>query len=719
MKLYSSLRLFVFGTMILALPDNSLGQAVNPSIPGAWQLEFQDDFNGSVLDGSRWRLGQHWSGMAGAAGVSPENVTVDSGVLKIKAEQRAISYGGTSYAYASGEVSTFGTFRRQHGYFEARLKYPPVKGLWPAFWLMPDRGQYGWTGNYRRAYLKFDLSSASISSVSSATLRLKVSALESGGANNVVFMKLADDSWSESTITWNNKPVPNPVWMAQRWNQAVVGQDMSVDVTAYVAQQMAGDKKIGFVVADTFMKTKAVTFASREAALQADRPRLEINGVSYYATEDATVQWGDYANTNYGSTMTLVVKDDWGDTATTFNGGMEIDAMESLGIWGTNKIQHALHWDGYGAQHQTINWPNITYPPSTDGFHTYGMYWEVGLLEFYVDGVKTGVWSNARVMSVPAYVILSLQIGGWDGNNGGTQVNNQVMEVDWVRVWSGTRTAPTTLTLVDNANTSATESTGTWIVASTAPGYYGTNYAHDGNTNKGANTFSFKPVLPNSGDYAIYARWPADPNRATNVPADVTTSQGAMITATLNQTTNGGQWNLVGGYPLAAANAKVTLRNQGTNGYVIADAVKFVEPDTSAAQQIDNMDSANVVKMGTWTDSVSTPGYLGTNYSHDGNTGKGTKSFTFKPSLGATGDYLIYARWPADTNRASNVPIEIKTASNAVMQVQVDQRTKSNQWVLLGAYRLAPGTAEITIRNTGTDGYVMVDGVKLVPVSAQ
>jgi len=719
MKIFSSRRLFVFGTILLAMSSSSPGQAVSPSIPGTWQLEFQEEFGNAVLDGTKWRLGQHWSGMAGAAGVAPENVTVNGGTLKIKSEQRAITYGGTNYAYAAGEVSTFTNFRRQYGYFEARMKYPPVKGLWPAFWLMPDRAQYGWAGNYRRAYVKFDLTAANISSVTSATLKMKVTAVETGGANNVVFMKLGDDSWSESTITWNNKPSPNPVWLAQRWNQAVVGQDMAVDVTAYVSQQVADDKKISFVVADTYMKTKAVTFASSEAATEADRPRLEVNGVTYYATEDATVQWGDYANTNYGSAATLIAKDDWGDTATTFNGGMEIDAMEALGIWGANKIQHALHWDGYGAQHQTLNWPNVTYPASQDGFHTYGVYWESGLLEFYVDGVKTGEWANSRVMSVPAYLILSLQIGGWDANNGGAQVNDQTLEVDWVRVWSGTRAAPTTLTIVDNANTSATESTGSWTVTSTAPGYYGTNYAHDGNTNKGASTFTFKPTLGAAGDYAIYARWPGDPNRATNVPMDVTTADGTVKTVTVNQRINGGQWNLVGAFNLGIANARATLRNLGTDGYVVADAVKFVPPGTAGVQEIDNMETAKVTKTGVWTDSSSNSGYVGTNYTHDDNTGKGTKAISFKPTLSAVGDYLVYARWTAATNRASNVPIEIKKADNTVAQVLVDQRTKNNQWVLLGGYRLAPGTAEITIRNNGTDGYVVADAVKIVPVSAQ
>jgi hypothetical protein len=30
-----------------------------PLVPGAWQLQFQDDFNGNSLDGTKWRLGQH------------------------------------------------------------------------------------------------------------------------------------------------------------------------------------------------------------------------------------------------------------------------------------------------------------------------------------------------------------------------------------------------------------------------------------------------------------------------------------------------------------------------------------------------------------------------------------------------------------------------------------------------------------------------------------
>lgn len=543
-----------------------------PPVPGNWTLTFEENFDGNSLDGTKWHLGQHWSGMAGSAGVAPENVTVSNGSLRIKSEQRSISYGGATKSYASGEVSSLFNFRQQYGYFEARVKYPAVTGLWPAFWLMPDRGDYGWKDGYFRSYIKFDLTGVNPGTINTAELKVKVSALEAGGDNNVVFMKVNNDSWSESTLTWNNAPVPDPVWVTQRWNQAVVGQDMTVDLKDFVTQEMAGDKKITVLLADTFMKTKNIKFASSEAATQADRPRLVINGVTYYATEDAYVRWGTLANTNYGSSTDLVVEDSWGDTATTFNGGMEVDIMESLGIWGADETQHAVHWDGYSTSHQSVGWPNILPGPSPDGFHTYGLYWAPGLLEFYVDGIRTASWNNTRVMSVPAYMILSLQTGGWDNNNPGAQVNNQVMEVDRVRVWSGTRSALDAV-IVDNTMTANVVSTGTWTNSTSTNGYYGTNYINDGNIDKGMKTFSFKPPITVSGNYQVYARWTAGTNRATNVPIDVVKADATVSTVTVNQQTLGSQWNLLGTYSLDPANCEVRYRTTATNGYVIADSI--------------------------------------------------------------------------------------------------------------------------------------------------
>jgi hypothetical protein len=134
---------------------------------------------------------------------------------------------------------------------------------------------------------------------------------------------------------------------------------------------------------------------------------------------------------------------------------------------------------------------------------------------------------------------------------------------------------------------------------------------------------------------------------------------------------------------------------------------------------VDNTDIPAVTVAGAWSPSTGTPGYLGTNYVHDGNTGKGTKSFSFKPGVPSTRNYRVYARWPAETNRATNVPVDIVTSSGAVTTVTINQQTNSNKWTLLGTYTLAPANVEVKFRNAGTNGYVVADGVRVIPVPVE
>lgn len=63
-----------------------------------------------------------------------ENVSVESGVLKITARQE--SYEGSNYT--SARLITKGLFQKRYGRFEARIKLPTGQGLWPAFWLLGD-----------------------------------------------------------------------------------------------------------------------------------------------------------------------------------------------------------------------------------------------------------------------------------------------------------------------------------------------------------------------------------------------------------------------------------------------------------------------------------------------------------------------------------------------------------------------------------------------------
>ena len=48
---------------------------------------------------------------------------------------------GKETDYACGFLCTYGKWTQKYGYFESRMKLPKTGGLWPAFWLMPDRGR--------------------------------------------------------------------------------------------------------------------------------------------------------------------------------------------------------------------------------------------------------------------------------------------------------------------------------------------------------------------------------------------------------------------------------------------------------------------------------------------------------------------------------------------------------------------------------------------------
>ena len=127
--------------------------------------------------------------------------------------------------------------------------------------------------------------------------------------------------------------------------------------------------------------------------------------------------------------------------------------------------------------------------------------------------------------------------------------------------------------VVDNADAEGVETAGTWTASGATSGFWGSNYLHDGNSNKGACAVTFIPVLPADGAYDVFLRWTAHSNRATNAPVDVIHAAGTN-TVMVNQTTNGGVWVLLLRTNFNAGSAgRVVVRNAGTTGYVIADAV--------------------------------------------------------------------------------------------------------------------------------------------------
>jgi len=122
-----------------------------------------------------------------------------------------------------------------------------------------------------------------------------------------------------------------------------------------------------------------------------------------------------------------------GDTKTS---GTEIDIFEYLVNRG-DKIQHTLHWDGYGKDHKSAKQIHEEEGLSR-GWHTIGLEWTKNEYVFYVDGKET--WRTDQAVShAPEFIILSLEVGAWAGDIAKATLPDSLV-VDYVRVY---KTRPT------------------------------------------------------------------------------------------------------------------------------------------------------------------------------------------------------------------------------------------------------------------------------------
>jgi beta-glucanase (GH16 family) len=71
-------------------------------------------------------------------GVDP--FSISNGILSVAADHTSpeIAPYINNYRYTSGIINTYDSFAQAHGYFEMRAQLPAGRGLWPAFWLLPQ-----------------------------------------------------------------------------------------------------------------------------------------------------------------------------------------------------------------------------------------------------------------------------------------------------------------------------------------------------------------------------------------------------------------------------------------------------------------------------------------------------------------------------------------------------------------------------------------------------
>ena len=144
------------------------------NIPG-YRMQWHDEFAGSAVDAEKWEVNdgvnavyrresdgswiepawfgepfEPWTEVNGINDerqyYSPDNVTVENGLLRIRADEEPASdpvgwYDGSYHRYTSGKLNTADEFQFQHGIVRIRAKQPAGKGLWPALWMLNDPGR--------------------------------------------------------------------------------------------------------------------------------------------------------------------------------------------------------------------------------------------------------------------------------------------------------------------------------------------------------------------------------------------------------------------------------------------------------------------------------------------------------------------------------------------------------------------------------------------------
>jgi hypothetical protein len=190
--------------------------------------------------------------------------------------------------------------------------------------------------------------------------------------------------------------------------------------------------------------------------------------------------------------------------------------------------------------------------------------------------------------------------------------------------------------------------------------------------NPSSNTAIWSFTVPQAGSHRLFAHWTSHDNRATDAQYTIVSDSGDS-TVTVNQQLNGGIWNLLGTYDFIDG-VEYEVRLTDPAGVVeVGDAIKLLPIDAQPNR------------------------------------------FSWNTTVPETGQYRVFARWIAhpDNTKAATYSIQ---SDDGVSTVQVNQKAAGARWKRLGTYRFSQGSDyQISITDEA-DGYVIADGIKLVPI---
>jgi hypothetical protein len=133
------------------------------------------------------------------------------------------------------------------------------------------------------------------------------------------------------------------------------------------------------------------------------------------------------------------------------------------------------------------------------------------------------------------------------------------------------------------------EKTGFTTAGNTTAPYVNTGYLHDNNDEKGSQKARFTPEIPRAGNYRVLMTYSPNKNRATNVPVTIHSADGdtkIFVNQQLKPSIKDVSIQLGVFRFNAGKNGYVEVRNDDTDGYVIIDAIQWLEePNASTTQE--------------------------------------------------------------------------------------------------------------------------------------
>jgi beta-glucanase (GH16 family) len=116
----------------------------------------------------------------------------------------------------------------------------------------------------------------------------------------------------------------------------------------------------------------------------------------------------------------------------------EIDIMELLGQE-PGKIYGTIHW-GQDAAHHISSGGSYSLPNSASfaaGYHTFSLEWTADSLKWFMDDKQYHAEGDGAPFDKRFHLVLNVAVGGnWPGSPDASTLFPQVMQVDYVRVYS-------------------------------------------------------------------------------------------------------------------------------------------------------------------------------------------------------------------------------------------------------------------------------------------